>query len=243
MNAELPSIDRETPRQRGDGKPIGWQDWRELLFLHWEVDAKELEALLPPGLQLDLWNGRAMVGVVPFRMENVRPWWLPKPFAQTFLELNLRVYVVSESGEPGVFFLSLDAASWTAVSAARTGWSLPYFHAKMSSEGRDGSVHYHSKRRSDAAEFECDYTTGPALPDSLPGSIEFFVLERYLLFVAHRGRLFRGHVHHVPYPVHAVELGAVRESLIGTAGLTRGSFVCAHYSPGVEVEVMSLRAV
>jgi uncharacterized protein YqjF (DUF2071 family) len=239
----MSTIDREKPRMRGSGKPIGWQDWRELLFVHWETDPGELENRLPPGLKLDLWNGRALVGAVPFRMENVRPWWLPKPFAQTFLELNLRIYVVSETGEPGVLFLSLDAASWTAVNAARAGWSLPYFHAQMSVTRTGNQVGYESLRRAHPANFQCEYSIGRQLPQPSVGSIEFFLLERYLLFVEHRGQLFRGHVHHVPYPVHEVELTSISESLIGAAGLSRGELVCTHYSPGVEVEVLSLRKV
>jgi hypothetical protein len=239
----MSTIDRETPRLRGEGNPIGWQEWRELLFVHWETDPDEVESRLPPGLTLDLWNGRALVGAVPFRMESVRPWWLPKPFAQTFLELNLRVYVVSESGEPGVFFLSLDAASWTAVHAARAGWSLPYFHSKMSVTRDRDCVRYESRRRAHPADFACDYLIGRQLPKPSVGSLEFFLLERYLLFVEHRRQLFRGHVHHVNYPVHEVELTSISESLVSAAGLRRGDLVCTHYSPGVEVEVMSLRKI
>lgn len=243
MTSEAHQIDRESPRLRGDGKPIGWQHWRELLFVHWQVDADALAQLLPRGLSLDLWDGRALVGAVPFRMENVRPWWLPKPFAQTFLELNLRVYVVSDTGEPGVFFLSLDATSWTAVQAARKGWSLPYFHAKMSSEREGASVRYNSRRRSGNADFECAYRVGEKLPEPAAGSLEFFLLERYLLFVEHRGRLFRGHVHHVPYPVHSAQLTSINETVIASAGLSADDVFCTHFSPGVEVEVMSLRKV
>jgi uncharacterized protein YqjF (DUF2071 family) len=120
--------------------------WLDLLFAHWSFPPELIRALLPPNLELDTHGGRAWVGVVPFRMENVGPRglnWLPGVSA--FLELNVRTYVVHE-GKPGVWFFSLDAASRLAVQAARLGFHLPYFNAQMRCETRDGWIEYSSER-------------------------------------------------------------------------------------------------
>jgi hypothetical protein len=51
--------------------------WRNLLFAHWEIDPATVGRLIPAGLELDLFDGRAYVGVVPFVMEGVSPRLIP----------------------------------------------------------------------------------------------------------------------------------------------------------------------
>ena len=61
-------LDRMAPASRPNRTVVMYQEWRKLLFLHWEVDPKPLASLLPPGLELDTFEGRAFVGLVPFTM-------------------------------------------------------------------------------------------------------------------------------------------------------------------------------
>jgi len=101
------------------------QTWHDLLFAHWPVDKERLRAKLPPGIALDLFDGQAWLGVVPFRMSNVAPRGLPAlPWVSAFPELNVRTYVTRD-GKPGVYFFSLDAANPLAVQTARTLFHLP----------------------------------------------------------------------------------------------------------------------
>ena len=79
----------------------------------------------PEYLDLDLFEGTAYVGVVPFAMQGVRPTWgITEVFAFNFLETNVRTYVCHQ-GKPGVYFFSLEAASRGAVWAARKFRGLP----------------------------------------------------------------------------------------------------------------------
>ena len=39
--------------------------WHDLLFAHWPVPADLVRPLIPPGLQIDTWDGSAWLGVVP----------------------------------------------------------------------------------------------------------------------------------------------------------------------------------
>ena len=149
--------------------------WEELLFLHWPVAAAALRPHLPPGLELELFDGTAWLGVVPFRMARTRCRWLPPmPTAHTFPELNLRTYVRG-GGRSGVWFFSLDAASRLAVEGARLGFGLPYFAARMAC-ARDGErVRYRSERtdaRGPAAVFRGEWRAmGPFAP-ARPGTLE-----------------------------------------------------------------------
>lgn len=231
------AIDRIAPTQRPSETPSGEQNWRELFFLHWSYPPEVLATHLPRGMELDLWEGRAMVGVVPFLMRGVRPSWLPKMFAMDFLETNLRTYVMV-NGEPGVLFFSLEASSWLAVRAARIGWGLPYYWAKMSSEREGDRIRFTSERRFADASLTLDASIGEPLGPSAPGTLEHFLLERYLLFNDWRGTTYRGQVHHVPYPAQRATVHHVRCTLLEAAGLpTPEGQPLVHYASGVDVEV------
>ena len=49
------------------------QSWHHLLFAHWAVPPSLIARQLPSGLQIDLFDGRAWIAVVPFWMSNVMP--------------------------------------------------------------------------------------------------------------------------------------------------------------------------
>lgn len=207
--------------------------------MHWRYPIDAVRALVPRELELDTWDGSAWLGVVPFEMQDIRPSWLPRFAALDFLETNLRTYV-HHRGEPGVFFFSLEASSRLAVHAARIGWSLPYHFAAMKRTIEDDAIRYRSVRASDPrAALDVTYRVGGALESSEPGSFEFFLLERYYLFSMRRGRVYQGHVHHVPYPAHRAEVLAIDDGLVEAAGFARASATpdAVHFSPGVDVEV------
>lgn len=184
--------------------------WLDLLFAHWSFPAETIRALLPPNLELDTHEGRAWVGVVPFRMENVGPRglnWLPGVSA--FPELNVRTYVVHE-GKPGVWFFSLDAANALAVRAARIGFHLPYFDAEMQCVERDGWIEYRSDRRHRGVQggiFAGRYRPIGDIYRSTPGTLEHWLTERYCLYATdRRGRIRRGEIHHLPWPLQPAEV-------------------------------------
>lgn len=235
-------IDRIAPTRRPEGPPRGYQSWRDLLFVHWEVPEEKVRALVPAGLQLDPWEGKHLVGMVPFGMENVRPRWAPAlPGIRTFLETNVRLYV-HRDGVPGVFFLSLDAANAPAVLGARVGWSLPYFLASMKLEKAGDRIHYTSKRLlGPDATVDVTYRVGESVGSGQPGTLEHFLCERYVLFCERGGTLVSGNVHHVPYPLHAVTVEHLSQTITAAAGLpAAGPPFSVLYSPGVDVEVFSL---
>ncbi len=108
------------------------QNWRELLFLHWAFASELIRPLIPPALELDLFEGMAYVGLVSFTMTGVRPTGLPAIAGlSSFHETNVRTYVHIYGRDPGVWFFSLDAANTIAVRLARGLFHLPYHRARM----------------------------------------------------------------------------------------------------------------
>ena len=235
------SINRTLPRQRPAEKLKGYQSWRNLAFLHWEVPVKELEAVLPAGLQPDRFQGKAYIGLVPFEMKNIRPAWCPKALGFNFLETNIRTYVLHKN-EPGVFFFSLDASSLIAVKIARWIWHLPYFHSGMTFSNEKSTLEY-SLKRDNNIQSNIKIKVGQPIPPSQPDSLEYFLLERYLLFTQLRGRILRGQVHHVPYPARSASLIDFEAQLLEVNGFTgvNTSPDLIHFSTGVDVEIYSLK--
>lgn len=230
-----------------------FQSWQELLFLHWAIDPALIQQTLPPGLQVDTFDGKAWLGIVPFYMRGIRPRFLPAvPGISNFLEVNLRTYVYSQKdGTPGVWFYSLDANQWLAVRVARTLFHLPYFDARMSANpypvNLTDPIDYRSARAGEPDEgTRFQYQAGKSLGISEPGSFEFFLLERYILFAYNQRKqqLYTGQVHHSPYERCEVKVEAYDTRLAGYAGFDLDSRPVEHVamSRGVRVDVFPVQA-
>jgi uncharacterized protein len=185
------------------------QTWEDLLFAHWRAPSDSLQARLPSGLELDLYEGDAWIGVTPFRLTGLRPRGLPPlPWASSFLELNTRTYVTA-GGKAGIWFFSLDASSQLAVLAARHGYHLPYYNAEIHAGWHDGWISYEAQRRDERgapAAFRARYRPigDPLAAD--PRSLAYFLTERYCLYtVDDDGRLLRSEIHHPLWELRAAE--------------------------------------
>lgn len=190
-------------RERPQFNPIHFQKWMDLLFLHWEFDPQELQKFLPKGLHIDTFGGRAYVGIIPFFMRDIKPTWFGRKLpGLNFYELNVRTYVFDDEGTPGVWFFSLEASNWFAVLLGQMRFHLPYFHSKFEVEQKDGWTDFQCTRtKQEKAIFK--YKAGDLIGPASPESLEFFLLERYLLFSSRKkGGLFKVLVHHEPYQMY-----------------------------------------
>jgi len=213
------------------------QSWVELAFVHYRVDATELRSLLPIGLELEEYCGSAWVGVVPFRMGNVRRRFCPTlPFLSTFPELNLRTYVRA-GGKSGVWFFSLDAANRAIVFGGRRFYNIPYHLATMSLDERNGWHYFQSRRRSDNTSFKARYRLRGEEFRASKGSFEHWATERYCLYsVSPAQKLTRVEVHHKPWPLQNAEVEIEHNGLFRAAHVkpAEGEPIC-HFSRGVDV--------
>ncbi len=216
------------------------QQWIDLAFLHWPVEAALIEPRLPPGLRLQTFDGVAWVGVVPFRMAGVMRRPFPDlPGISAFPELNVRTYVETD-GKPGVWFLSLDAANALAVWGGRVMFNLPYFNARMRLEERDGWIHYKSVRADEpTAEFCARYRAVSNPYSSKPGSFDHWLTERYCLYsFGRRNGLQRVDVHHHQWPLCIGEVEVETNTMLDVHGLKplRSEPVC-HFARHIDVVV------
>lgn len=187
------------------------QHWRDLLFLHWRFNPEVIAPTLPPGLTLETYDGSAWMGIVPFRMEKIRPLGIPLPRAfSAFPEMNLRTYVRDADGRSGVWFYSLEAADRLAVWAARTFFHLNYRYAKMAVTREDDTITYTSQRHGDQTGKQdryCWQTPQDKFSEASEGSLSHFLLERYRLFAWNKkkNQLHTGTVSHDLYRFREVK--------------------------------------
>lgn len=229
------------------------QNWGKLLFMHWPIDAELLRPLLPSQLEIDTFDGSAWIGVVPFTMWGIRASFLPPiPGTNAFHELNVRTYVHFK-GTPGVWFFSLDAASRAAVWGARRFYHLPYFNARVRLNQSDDTITYSSRRsdrRGAPAELQASWRIGNALPPTEPGSLDFFLTERYCLYSFHRDRIYRSRIFHEPWPLRTATLvseppgsaDGSQSRMIEALGIVQPSGPpLLHYAESLAVDIWRLR--
>jgi uncharacterized protein len=218
----IDDVDRVAVRTRPSGWPIMYQSWGKLLFLHWSLPAEALRPLIPDPLVIDTFDGAAWIGITPFTKWGVRPVFSPPlPFLSESHELNVRTYVHLD-GVPGIWFFSLDASNPVAALGARLTFHLPYFYARMSLQRRDRTLRFASRRNrphAAPAEFKAVWTVGNRLPQVEPGSLQFFLTERYALYSARGAALYRARIFHRPWPLHEAHLLSFQSTMLGSQGL------------------------
>lgn len=235
---------RETEHRPWPRRPFPWvigQSWLDLLFLHWPVPAARLRAHVPIALELDEREGTAWLGITPFELVGFRlvvsP---PVPKLSNFPELNVRTYVTYR-GKPGIWFLSLDAASRFAVAAARRFYRLPYFHASVEAKRVEDAVSFRSERvdpRGHVAAFSLRYEPNGEERRPLPGSLAAFLVERYGLYaIGERGEVLRAEIHHPPWRLRPALID-IAENTMPPPGLELPSEQpLAHYAARQDVLV------
>jgi uncharacterized protein YqjF (DUF2071 family) len=215
------------------------QVWHDLLFAHWPIAPDDMSLLVPAPLEVDLFDGKAWAGVIPFHMSGIRGRGLPPmPGCRAFPELNVRTYV-RYKGILGVYFFSLDAGSIAAVWGARATYSLPYYLARMQVTANEREISYTSSRVRVAAEFQGSYAPVAAIELRRPGSAEHFLTERYCLYtVSRNGEVRRAVIHHLPWPLQNAEADIQCNTMAAAAGITLPQTPpLLHFSKRLEVLV------
>ena len=181
------------------------QTWHDLLFMHWPVAPEVLRPHLPAGLTLDTFDGQAWIAVLPFWMSGIRARGCPSvPFTSTFPEINVRTYV-HDAERPAVFFMSLDADNILGAAIARHTYHLPYSRSRIRLSRHGDTIDFASNRvdpRDPPAMFAGSYRPVSEVCPAQPGSLEHWLVERYRFYTVNgQGEIYRGDVHHAPWPL------------------------------------------
>lgn len=228
------------------GRPLLRQRWTDLAYFHWRYEPSVVQRLLPESVRVDTFDGAAWVGLIPFVMRDVRIGPTPPlPYLGTFVEVNVRTYVVDVLGRRSVWFFSLDVPRSAIVGVARTMFSLPYCWARTDYEASTTRRRYAVHRRwpgGDGARADIDFSIGE--PIESVTALDHFLTARWSLLTRRGRRLLYGPVHHQRWPLHHVTEHRLDQDLVEAAGLPSPSgeprTACC---PGVDVEVARFRRV
>jgi uncharacterized protein YqjF (DUF2071 family) len=220
------------------------QIWHDLLFAHWPIPPAIMRQHVPAELPLDLFDGQAWIGIVPFHMSDVRPRWVPPlPGLSRFPELNVRTYVILDN-KPGIYFFSLDATNLPAVWSARAVYHLPYFQARMRVRVEGDAVAYASHRVHGNAELEGNYQPIAPVQIRQRGTLEFWLTERYCLYTVHRNRVYRCEIQHRPWPLQDASAQFHKNTMAAAAHITLpDERPLLHFSKRQEVLIWPLTRV
>ncbi|WP_158737908.1 YqjF family protein [Alteribacillus sp. YIM 98480] len=221
---------------------IARQTWKDLLFIHWPVSLEKIRQHVPEAFEIDTFEGQAWLSVVPFYGTNVQLRGMPAPLPFThFAELNVRTYVTYK-GEPGVYFLSLDANHCLAVMAARSLLHMPYRRARMTKTSNGEWIHFLSRRiergyRPDS--FFARYRPYGASFEASSDSLTHWLAERYCLWTIRGNKVYKGPISHEPWHLRRTETDIEMHGLVNDMHWrgTKITPIC-HYSPLKEVQYL-----
>lgn len=209
------------------GRAIMVQTWHDLLFAHWPVPADLLHDKIPSSVELDTFGGKAWLGVIAFRLSDVRLNGIRAvSWVSNFPEVNVRTYVTHD-GKPGVFFLSLDADNPLGIALAKPWFRLNYYRAQIEMKTQGGGIDFHSRRlQKGASDAQFDASYRPCGPEfrARRGSLEAWLTERYCYYTeprdAHEGRLYRCEIHHPPWRLQMAQATICSNTMALSHGIT-----------------------
>jgi hypothetical protein len=215
------------------GPWVYYQEWNRALFLHWRVPKELLQALIPPGTSLEIFDGDAWVSIVAFTMEEIRPRRLPAlSFISTFHEINVRTYI-SSVDKQGVYFLNIEAGKLHSALTARFLSGLPYEYANIQRYSKQDEHRYSCVNKTKGFQLEAIFNIGEPVKTKSP--LDISLTEKYCLYLGKGNRLYRYEVQHLPWNLYQVKTIHLKTNyLIGAISLNRLPDLM-HYSEGVQV--------
>ena len=210
--------------------PWRWyQEWRQVIFLHWQVTSQNLRRFVPAKLDIDTFDQKAWISLVAFSMKNIRPKWLPalRPFSN-FHEVNFRTYV-KNGNKSGVYFLSIEASKSISSKIARLVSGLPYRHSHI--VRGEGTYFSRNQKRNESLEIE--YIVRSDVVSTI--DLDKWLIERYCLMQDIGNTIFEFEIHHPEWPIQEIKITKLRINYPRFNDLVGHPPDRIHHSPGVNV--------
>ncbi|MCU4971907.1 DUF2071 domain-containing protein [Halobacteria archaeon AArc-m2/3/4] len=202
---------------------IAAMTWRDGAFIHWPVDPDAIRSRVPEPLEVDTYDGKAWLSVLPFVLARAGLRGTPSLTRLTTPELNVRTYV-RYRGDPGLFFFSVDLGSQFVAEAVGRLARLPCHHAMMHVGGADERVAFSSSRTPDVesdARFSATYRPDGEVFYAEPDSLAHWLTARRRFYApSGRGRgILTAEIAHAPWPLQPVELTVHENTMFEANGL------------------------
>lgn len=238
----LPDVTPARPPEKV-ARPSNIQHWDDISFLHWPIEPARVQRLLPEGIEVDVFDGAAWLGVTPFSM-RVRALRLRSQISR-FPETNVRTYVRGPDGRPGLFFFHLEVGSTWFTGLRLLG--LPYVRRHMATDRTGEVLTYLSRRRRTGSEgYEIRVRPdGPATATLNDDPRVRFLTARWRAFHVAGTFMLATQVEHPPWTLSSARAEhRGLEVLWDATGVPRPETApLVHYSPGVEARLGWPKAV
>ena len=206
-----------------------YQEWNDVIFLHWKVNPDQLVKYIPEELEIDLFQRDAWVSLVAFTMHNIRPRYLPSfPPISTFGEINIRTYVRSND-KSGVYFLSIEGGKRLSCYIARWISELPYRYSSMYRSANT----YRSVNAEFKDHLQIQFQKGEVKSDKT--ELDKWLTERYALFQETDTVISEFEIHHLEWPIQHVEIHKLIFDYSRFRNIISSYPDLVHYSSGVKV--------
>lgn len=159
-------------------------EWRNLAILTWFTEPARVQPFVPAGVEIDAWDGLALVSVVGVTFLHLRVLGVPAPGLQAFAQVNVRFYVrrrVGSEERHGVRFLAQMAPSRILSAGAQLTLHEPF----LACDTRVDDVRMPLGRRSVEYGWRAEdwhhvrvVVDPPPRMEQGAGSLETFVLQR-----------------------------------------------------------------
>lgn len=181
-----------------------YQEWHNVVMMHWSVVPEILRELLPKGLDLDLHNGKAWISLISFSVKNLRHRFFPV-FASIpeFEEINLRTYVIRD-GKPGIYIFSAETQKRLIVVLTRIFVGIPYIKSDIDRIGNCLIA------ENDERNFRLTQQVMPKNPITIKMDIDYWLTERYCLYVLRKNKLYRHDIHHREWKLNKTDISLGR---------------------------------
>ena len=208
-----------------------YQEWKDALFLHFEVNFEALRALVPKDFNLDNFEGKYYISLVAFKMQNIRPRGLPAvSFISDFHEINVRTYIEND-GKKGVYFINIEAEKALSAFVSKKLSQLPYEKSDMI---RTSDVYFNLNRKK-GFELKCHFEKGQII--SQKANLEIWLTERYCLYQTKDELPMRTEIQHKEWDLFEIKIEDLTLSYPLSKELTldKSNLIAYQYSPGVEI--------
>jgi len=222
-------------------------DWSRALLVPMQVDPAALQSMLPRGVEMDLRNGGAFLGLSVHLMTNLRVstggrlvHW-PGPTTAdgavpAFVSLQA---CVQHEQEPAWLALGTWMVDWVRGRFGPRTFGLPLHVASMQVRHEHERSQFHGSISALDRQSGLQYSGSLSHPNFAPaneGSLAAFVFDRHTLLTSERGLLRRVRMDREPWAVTPVQLIWEDDSLLdGALGPLREHMevTAAYYSLGI----------
>jgi uncharacterized protein YqjF (DUF2071 family) len=226
-------------------RPLMYQRWERVAFLHWAYHPRALQRVLQPGLEVETFEGAGWVSLVGCVLRVAIHARRSAPrYVSTSRLLELRTYVRGPGGLPGVWALALEGSSLAPVCAGRAVYRLPYSWARTEVSCLGDLVTYASRRRWPGSP-SCSATAivdpGELLLTGDLTELDRFLTARFAMWLPGRDRSYqRLELRHAPWALRRARVLYLEETLTRGVGLLpAGNPLVVHFADGMTARVGS----